>query len=566
MESAEKRRERARQLQKTRPPAAAWATFTYMMSVPLATGTSRLPSGGRFELVDPAGRRQRCRLLARAGFVVARVTLTAEEQAASEGGGERLSDAVERAVELALTLRSAPPARTELAGNAQAAARDQLRRIEAIGARGLCLALPALASFADSGGTLGCGDGEVLRAWLQLGVELPVVILVDPADEDVMAMAPKPLLQLHTARAQVPVEPRSPLTTARPWLVAPTAAPEDDVRPSVLARVAQWLSTPPKAESTVDAPKAESTAAEPKPQPPAVEPKPAAPADPPAHLNAQLRARLVEELMDADGRLSVPKIEDLFRRCYAPLHEALECGVDDERAARAVDEWRAQFVRSYTDSYATFRVASRRPTMVLDVPRLAKEMARLHGARYVELLLVDSLRFDLGQRMMGSLERLVGSRATTVDRRLLWAGLPTTTPTQLRLLTRGPSALADREPPSESEASIHRSRSAATLRRLRVGPRELLKLDLVEARLRRAGPAFDQRMTELADEIAAALAECLRSMASRTLVFVFGDHGFQLPIGISRHRPEHTVAAIQGRATPEEVLVPGYVWLVGERS
>jgi hypothetical protein len=205
-----------------------------------------------------------------------------------------------------------------------------------------------------------------------------------------------------------------------------------------------------------------------------------------------------------------------------------------------VTDWRALFVRSYTDSYTTFRVASRRPTMVLDVPRLATEIARLHGARYVELLLVDSLRFDLGQRAMRDLELLVGGRAATVDRSLLWAGLPTTTPTQLRLLTRGPQALGDGEPPSEREASIHRSRSAATFRRLRVGKRELLKLDIVEARLRRAGSTFDRRMTELAAEIAAALAECLRSMAPKTLVYVFGDHGFQLPIAEDGERSPRT--------------------------
>jgi hypothetical protein len=44
------------------------------------------------------------------------------------------------------------------------------------------------------------------------------------------------------------------------------------------------------------------------------------------------------------------------------------------------------------------------------------------------------------------------------------------------------------------------------------------------------------------------------------MLFIFGDHGFrmaQTPDGRS------TSPATQGGASPEEVLVPGYAWLVG---
>ena len=97
-----------------------------------------------------------------------------------------------------------------------------------------------------------------------------------------------------------------------------------------------------------------------------------------------------------------------------------------------------------------------------------------------------------------------------------------------------------------------------------MGRRELLKLDLVEARLRRVGPPFEPRMAQLADELAAALDVSLRSMSPQTLVFIFGDHGFRLPVATRGAAAGSTLPATQGSASPEEVLVPAYAWLVGK--
>ncbi|MEJ7734864.1 MAG: hypothetical protein WKG00_37460, partial [Polyangiaceae bacterium] len=92
------------------------------------------------------------------------------------------------------------------------------------------------------------------------------------------------------------------------------------------------------------------------------------------------------------------------------------------------------------------------------------------------------------------------------------------------------------------------------------GARARLKRDQVEARLRSAGAAYDTRLDAIAAEVAPVLARAVLGMPPRTLLFVFGDHGFRLPVS-----PDFcsTGPATQGEASPEEVLVPGYALLTG---
>ncbi|HVY44432.1 MAG TPA: hypothetical protein VHB21_01085, partial [Minicystis sp.] len=182
------------------------------------------------------------------------------------------------------------------------------------------------------------------------------------------------------------------------------------------------------------------------------------------------------------------------------------------------------------------------------------------GARAVRVLLVDAMRFDLGERVEARLAERLAGRALCVERGVLWAAPPTTTPAQMALLARGPDALKDLEPPSEPEPDVSRGRAVATIRRERVGARELGKLDLVEARLRGHGAAFDARLDRIAEEVADALGRHLDTLPARTLAFVFADHGFRLA-----PTPDHrgTLAATQGGLSPEEVLVPAQAWLVG---
>ena len=58
-----------------------------------------------------------------------------------------------------------------------------------------------------------------------------------------------------------------------------------------------------------------------------------------------------------------------------------------------------------------------------------------------------------------------------------------------------------------------------------------------------------------ATAVASARAEGLGGLPPRTLAFVFGDHGF---------RVGDDGTPSEGGASPEEVLVPAYAWVVGE--
>jgi hypothetical protein len=242
-----------------------------------------------------------------------------------------------------------------------------------------------------------------------------------------------------------------------------------------------------------------------------------------------------------------------------PLLAAVARGEVDAAVRGVVDAWRASFEHSYTETFASLRVTGKRPPMVFDAPEIAGKIARLSGARGVKLMLIDALRFDLGEIANELLAERLAGRAVCVERTLLWSALPTTTPTQLALLARGAEGLRD-APVSESEPDVSRGRAVSTARRERLGGREVIKLDLVEARIRTGGAAYDERTAALGVELAQLVARFVESLPPRTLVFLFGDHGFKWPTSLD-HRA--TLAATQGGASPEEVLVPAYSWLVG---
>jgi len=270
--------------------------------------------------------------------------------------------------------------------------------------------------------------------------------------------------------------------------------------------------------------------------------------------------RFCDDLDEASGPKPVSVVEELFRNRYTPLVDALNRGLDDTVARAVVDDWRSAFEKSYADSFTAMKVTGKRPSMVLDVPELATRIARVNGARVVQLLLVDSMRYDLGQRVLDRLKSQLGERAACVEQNLMWSALPTVTPVQLHLLARGPRGLQDLEARSERDPTIHRDGSVTAMRRVRIGHRDLVKLDLVEARLRDSGGPYDERMDSIALEVAEVIARFTESLAPRTLLYVFGDHGFRLAVP----QAGTTGPAEQGGSTPEEVLVGGQAWLVGD--
>jgi len=266
----------------------------------------------------------------------------------------------------------------------------------------------------------------------------------------------------------------------------------------------------------------------------------------------------MHDLEAARGPKPLAAVERMFVTSYVPLCDAVARGIASPEAKRTLDAWSSSFEQSYKEAFDALRVRGKRPTMVLDVPELAQRMGRLHGARSVQLVLVDGLRFDLGLRVEQRLRALLGQSAALTERLLLWSALPATTATQLELIGRGAEALRDFTGNADSEVPVARGRMATTLRRIKAGYRELLKLDVVESRMSEPDGEEIARLDSLADETARALGSYMKRLPARTLVMVFGDHGFMLaPRGGGTTRARH------GGASPEEVLVPAFAWLVG---
>jgi hypothetical protein len=287
----------------------------------------------------------------------------------------------------------------------------------------------------------------------------------------------------------------------------------------------------------------------------AVAPRPQVPVlFPEAHLHWRTWGRQLDE---ARGPRPLSAVERLFHAAYLPLSEAAARGVAGSEASQALESWAQSFAKSYSDAFGALRVRGKRPNMVLDAPDLAHRIARLHGARSVQLVLVDAMRFDLGLRMRDRLATLTLGHATLCDELMLWAALPSTTSAQLELMGRGSDGLREQGTLGPSEVTVARGRSASTLRRLKAGSCELLKLDTVESRLSEPGPPLLERLDALAAATAEALANHLAGISDRTLVLIFGDHGF-----LCEPVDHGTGAARHGGARPEEVLVPGFAWLV----
>jgi hypothetical protein len=239
-----------------------------------------------------------------------------------------------------------------------------------------------------------------------------------------------------------------------------------------------------------------------------------------------------------------------------PLANAIAAGLEDPRAIQAHDDFRRAFSKSYSDAFPTFALTGKRPRMVMDAFDVTAKIGRLHGARAGHLLMVPGLRWDMGQMLKPRLAALLGARASLTDELILFAALPSSTARQIETLARGMEAL--RGSAVDSEPEPLRGRTAEVIRRVKVGARELHRLDLVDARVRAAGRQPGKLLTEMPQivELAAqAIARHAEHITSRTLLLVFGDHGFTL---------NKDGEAITGGASPEEILAPALALLIGD--
>ncbi len=489
------------------------------------SGPLALDPLGTVRFVRPDERDTVREALDRAGWVVAEL----------DGIGPsirgRLGDVIDDAIEGALRARGEAGPGVAIAGlgssaslaQRETALSDQMYRARRAGAKGIAVVLGPLRAAAGPLGALEPQDCATLRWLAKAAPDPPILVLLDARDARTQAYGdPMPLEQVIAADSV-----RFASTAVGQSEGFATAAP---AQPSAHRTPANVVDADREIEPSIrSAAAAEGDRSEPW-------------------------RTWALQLSAARGPQPLGVLEKLFTESYVPLNGAIASGLDDPRAKGAHDEFRNTFVKSYTDAFATFAATTKRPRMVLEVHDLAGRIARLHGARSTRLLLVDGMRWDVSRLVQERLAVKLGSRAVLADELLLWSALPTTTMRQLETIARGVEAL--RVPDElEADAEPHRGRTAEYVRRLRVGPREIHKLDLVESRLGSARGAVMRVLPEIADATADVIARHAETLVPHTLLFVFGDHGFSI---------DRNGSAQQGGASPEEVLVGAFALLVGD--
>lgn len=516
---------------------------------------------GELAFVDAAEREGRADELASEGALVVRWEPSAEARG-------RVEAAVDAAIEDALAEEGevAPGIGGSEGTPADERLSDQLFRVRRAGRSGLALVLGTLAPAATPMGALESVDSAIVRFYAKATRERPVVLLLDARDRDlgayadpipleVAVAAPRPAAarppagdrdaQAHAARA-----PESPAPTddRAEEAVAIATLAIAEAGPAALAVRPLEIAPPPEPI----APEADAIDDEaPTPEEPAVAVEVAPPA-PPIDVRP-----FVHALSALKGPQSLATLEGAFASAYVPLLEALVRGERDARAERAMAEFKTSFAKAYEMVYPTLYARPKRPKMVLDAPAIAQKLARLHNARTSMVLVVDAMRFDLGRAVRANLETMLSGFGSLTQEEILWALLPTTTERQLDAIGRGPDALRSEGEAGTGVDSI-RGRAAEVVRRVRVGHREIMKLDTLRARLPALGGTDTESvydaMPSLAETTAAAITKFAKTLQSRTLLYVMGDHGFTI---------DHEGQVATGGASPEEVLVPGFAFLVG---
>jgi hypothetical protein len=432
----------------------------------------------------------------------------------------RLSDVIDEAMERELAARGASSPGVGSSTDADAALSDQLFRARQVGVRRVCVALGPMRSASSPSGALQAEDTATLLFWARATRDRPVELVLDTTDELTEGFVTP--IALKAALGLAP-----PL--AHPLVVSP---------PPLILSEAKDPTVPAGSHAPLRAAQDDGAAAPAPPIHSAMDRHTLGTGSTGAADDGHWRSFTLA-LAAAKGPQPLAAFERLFVQSYLPLCQAVDHGLADPRALHARDEFRTSFVRMYSDACPTFAATGKRPKMVFDAPDVAARMARLHGARSVQLLLASSMRFDIATLVKQELGPLLARTARLADEVILWSALPTTTSRQLDCLTRGPDAL--RGPvASEREPDAIRGRTVETIRRVKIGEAASEALAAVPA---------------VAKTLADVIARHAGSLPPRTLLLVFGDHGFTIDgAGVAR----------SGGASPEEVLVPAFAMLVGD--
>ncbi len=437
-----------------------------------------------------------------------------------------LAEHIEESIESALRACGGGAAGIGFDTDAGTRLSDQLFRARRAGFPAITIRLSALRALCAPVGGLDAADAQAIVFYVRATEERPVELVLDAADRELPAF-------VVARRLAAVIEPGG---DADADANANADANADADAPSVsLASVIAMGESESESESE----------AEP-------EPETEAETETEAELEVDTRWRECAAALEAArGPQTLAAFERLFVQSYLPLAAAVDHGVADGPARDAREEFRRTFSRAYSEALPTFVLTGKRPRMVLDAFDIAARMARSHNARHAQVLVVDGMRFDLAARIAGRVAELLDGRASLADRVTLFAALPSTTPRQFETLARGIEGLKST---SDREAEPLRGRTADAVRRIRVGSRDLYKLDLVETTLAQAGENAIGAIDDIVEETARSIAKHGRAQGSRTLLFVLGDHGFRFDGGAAKH----------GGASPEEVIVSGHAFLVGD--
>jgi len=464
---------------------------------------------------------------------------------------ERLDDLVERE----LGARGAPsPFLSEwsaMPDDVEERLADQLFRARTVGATGIAIAFGTLAAIARP--ALTPEDSALLRVLERSARTVPLVVMLDDGDASA-AGYPEPIALGHMLGGEPQRRITSADVLASTDVLVGTAEGESAGRGAARAEAAE-VERAELVETAVDAPVAEAMLPAPE------RARRRATAGVPVSGPSDYWRSWAIALSAARGPQPPGAFERLFIESYVPLASAIASGVDDPRAHRAHDEFRDGFDQSYADAFATFGASSRRPRLVMDAFDVASKQARMHNARTSHVLVVDAMRYDLGCLVRDRLAERAAGVASLLSESILWSALPTTTFRQLETLARGMEAL--RAPVPEEASESLRGRSAEIVRRLRVGSRELHKLDVVPSML---GALSDpgiatspthvvEALEGIASSVADSLVRHVATLPPRALLLVLGDHGF---------RVDKRGHVSDGGASPEEVLVPCLAYVTAD--
>jgi hypothetical protein len=464
-----------------------------------------------------------------AGMLVLRI----EKLGRTERG--RLSDVIDDAMERELAARGATSPGIGSSVDPDAALSDQLFRARQVGVYRVCIALGPMSAIASQAGALQPEDAATILFLARATNERPLELVLDVSDEHAgVFLEPVPLKDALEGRRAAP-----PPKVAELELEKPVEAELEKPEPAIIPVVPKVDLDEARLEAqTVHAAMERHTVGTPV-----------------ASMDDAHWRHWTLALHAAKGPQPLATFERLFTQSYVPLADAVDQGLSDPRAVQAREEFRSAFSRMYAEACPSFAATGKRPKMVFDAPDIAARLGRAQRARKVQLLLVSSMRYDIGVRLHDAFAARSGVGVSVVASMLLWSALPTTTSRQLDCLTRGVEALRG-SPSSERDLEAVRGRTALAIRRVKIGSRDVMKLDACEAKIREAS-GLASELPALTGTLERAVTKHLETLDAGTLLFVFGDHGFTL---------DGSGAAREGGATPEEVLVPAFALLVGERA